>query len=332
MIRLLFLVVVALPIKILACSCAIFSGPITIKDYNNSEIILSGKATKVTLDKYETTEKQRKIEFQIDEVFKGNIDTRTVTIYTSAFDASCGLNVKENEEWVIWAYTQNKGILTDLCTRSVQKKYLSEWDHTSLRYFRSNPATSEWKNEAGVLIATGQLENNIPIGHWTYFYKNGYIESEGSYKKGAYDGKWIKYFNPEGIVTRLRYDKKIPEDSIPDLRPLQHKIWKIEQYKEGVRDGTFISYVHHSTDRPTSISHYKNGDQDGRSIAYYPNGRLYYEQNFKNGKLDGYERVYYENGQLKSEGKFIEDKVSGEFRVYNEKGVLIKKAIDKRPE
>ena len=331
MIRLLIFIL-ALPINVIACSCANFWGPVTIKDYNNSEFIVSGKVTQVTLNEKETVHRQRQIEFQIDEVYKGKIDLKTVMIYTSLSDASCGLFVNENEEWVIWAYSENKVISTNLCTRSKQKKYLSESDYKSLKYFKSNPSASEWKNESGVLIAIGQLKNNMPIDHWKYFYNNGYIESEGLYKNGIYNGKWIRYLDPEGIVTRLRYDKKIPEDSLPDLQLLQYKIWEIQNYKDGVREGEFINYAYYSIDKPKRITNYKNGEFDGKSIYYYDNGIIYYEQNFKDGILDGYERFYYLNGQLKQEGKFIQSKATGEFKLYNETGELIKTTVDKRPE
>lgn len=326
MIRLLIFALV-LPINLIACSCINNLGQVTIKEYNNSEFIFSGKAIKVTLNKNESIDRQRKIEFKIDEIFKGKIDLKTVTIYTSLSVASCGLYVSENEEWIIWAYLQNNSISTNLCTRSKLKKYLSEVDYNSLKYFKSNPTISEWKNDSGVLIASGKLENNIPVGHWKYFYNNGYIESEGSYKNGNYHGKWLKYLDPEGIVTRLRYDKKIPQDSIPDLQQLKYRIREIQNFIDGTRDGEFIQYAYYSFDKPQSIKNYKRGQLDGKSIAYYDNGIIFYEQNYKEGKLDGYERFYYSNGQLKQVRKFVQGKQIGESNLYSETGELIKSTI-----
>ncbi|MEI8110725.1 MAG: hypothetical protein WCH59_07000 [Chitinophagia bacterium] len=331
MIRLLMLILF-LPIKLIACSCGISRGPVTIKEYNYSQFILSGKAIKVSINKNETIDKQKKIEFQIDEIFKGKIEAKTVTIYTALDDGACGLNVNENEEWIIWAYLQDNVLTTDLCTRSTKKKYQSEIDYTSLKYFKSNPSTTEWKNHLGNVIAIGKLENNLPIGRWQYFYNNGFIESEGSYKNGKNDGKWIKYLDPEGIVTRLWYDKKIPQDSTPDLQLLKNKIWEIENFHDGIREGERIYYAYYSIDKPKAIKNYKNDQLNGISIWYYDNGLIYYEQNYKNGKLDGYERFYHSNGQLKQEGKFIQDKATGEFKLYSETGELIKKSVNKRPD
>lgn len=329
--KLILFFILALPVNLIACSCFTDRGPVTIKHYNNSEFIISGKAIKVVINQKEETDKQRQIEFQIDEIFKGQIDSKKVTIYTGLSDGSCGLFINENEEWVIYAYMQDGVISTNLCTRSQQKKNVSSFDYKSLKQFKNNSNITEWKNNSGALIAVGKLENNMPIGYWKYFYDNGYIESEGSYKNGKYDAKWIKYLDPEGIVTRLRYDKKIPQDSIPNLQLLKNRILEIQNFKEGFRDGEFIQFAYYSIDKPDRIINYKKGRLDGKSIMYYDNGIIYYEQNYTDGKLDGYERFYYSNGQLKIETNFSQGIKIGDSKFYDETGALIKKSIDKRP-
>jgi hypothetical protein len=133
----------ALPVNLIACSCGTDRGPVTIKHYNNSEYIISGKALKVIINQKEETDKQRKIEFQIDEIFKGNIESKKVTIYTALSVASCGLFINENEEWVIYAYMHDGVIYTNLCTRSEPKKYVSAFDYKSLKNFKSNPSNTD---------------------------------------------------------------------------------------------------------------------------------------------------------------------------------------------
>ena len=329
--KLILFFILALPVNLIACSCGTYGGPVTIKHYNNSEFIISGKAIKVVINQKEVTDKQRQIEFQIDEIFKGQIDSKKVTIYTSLSDGSCGLIINENEQWVIYAYMQDGVISTNLCTRSQQKKNVSAFDYKSLKQFKNSSNITEWKNNSGVLMAVGKLENNMPIGYWKYFYDNGYLESEGSYKNGKYDGKWIKYFDPEGIVTRLRYDKKMLQDSIPNLQILKNRILEIQNFKEGFRDGEFIQFAYYSIDKPNRITNYKKGRLDGKSIMYYDNGIIYYEQNYTEGELDGYERFYYSNGQLKIENKFFQGIKIGKSQFYDETGELIKTPIDKRP-
>jgi antitoxin component YwqK of YwqJK toxin-antitoxin module len=333
MIRLIiFTSIFILPTWTFACSCNDFGGPVTIKDYNANQFIFSGKAKKVSIDKNETVDKQRQIDFEINEVFKGYFSERIIKIYTSLSDASCGLLVKENEEWIMWAYIQDNVVSTNLCTKSVKKEGISATDLQSLKYFKSNPSATEWRNELGVTIATGKIEGNIPVGHWKYFYPDGSVEMSGSYLNGKENGKWIIYLDPKGIVTRLHYDKVIPTDSIPDLELFKNRIKEIHNYRQGIREGEFIYYAYYSIDKPTRVQYYKNGQLDGKSIGYHSNGLIYYEQNYKEGKLDGYERFYHPNGQLKQVGLFINSKPTGEFKVFNESGELIKTSTNKRPE
>jgi antitoxin component YwqK of YwqJK toxin-antitoxin module len=332
MIRLLFFIsILVIPTGTTACTCNNFWGPVTIKDYNQNEFIMLGRAKKVTIDKNETVDKQRQIDFEIDELFKGDIVEKTIKIYTSFSDASCGLFVKENEEWIIWAYVRNNVVTTNLCTRSSKKELLNDTDLKSLKYFKSNPTATEWRNESGAKMAVGKMENNKPVGHWKYFYPDESLEMEGSYLNGKQHNKWIIYLESQGIVERLRYDKAIPNDSIPDLTLFKNRIKEIHNYKEGVREGEFIYYAYTSIDKPNRVVNYKNGIFDGKSIAYHDNGLIYYEQNYKAGELDGYERFYHRNGQLKQVGQFTDGKPTGEFKVFNEDGELIKTSMNKRP-
>ncbi|WP_051189717.1 toxin-antitoxin system YwqK family antitoxin [Daejeonella oryzae] len=107
---------------------------------------------------------------------------------------------------------------------------------------------------------------------------------------------------------------------------------EIQNYKEGIREGEFIHYSYSSIDKPKSVTNFKNGEIDGKSIRYFDNGLIYYEQNYKNGKLEGYERIYHPNGQLKQSGQYKNSKPTGEFKVFNEEGLLIKTSINKRPD
>lgn len=332
MIRLYILSIILIPTWTFGCTCNDFGGPITIKDYNENQFIISGKAIRVTINKNETYDKQRQIDFEIDEIFKGEFSERIINIFTSISDASCGLFVKENEEWIIWAYIQDNVISTNLCTKSSKKERTSESDIKSLRYYKSNPATTDWRNELGVKIATGKLEKNNPIGFWKYYYPDGSIEMAGSYLNGKEHGTWITYFAPKHIISRLRFEKAIPIDSIPDLELFKNRIKEIQNYNEGIREGEFIYYDYMSFEKPKRVVNYKNGLLDGKSISYRDNGLIYYEQNYKEGKLDGYERFYHSNGQLKQVGMFINNKPTGEFKVFNENGELIKTSINKRPE
>lgn len=315
-----------------ACSCMKLYAQMSVRDYNAMPYIFSGTVKEVTINYQEITNKQKKVLFEIDEVFKGEIKDSVITFYTSISDASCGLMVGQNESWFIWAYVSDNVIMTDLCTNSTRKRNVTDKELNLLRYLQKSPADSVWFDTDGRKVAEGKLDQQWPVGYWKYYYNNGFIEYEGAYVNQKQEGKWIKYLDPAGIVTRLKYDKKIPADSFPNLNRLMHKIFHIENYKEGLRDGEFIFYQYASYDKPKQISHYKKGKLEGTTIRYYDNGQIFYEQNYLDDKLHGFERFYYESGQLRRSGKFVVGKATGTFTLYDEEGKLIKTAIDKRVE
>ena len=61
-------------------------------------------------------------------------------------------------------------------------------------------------------------------------------------------------------------------------------------------DGTVIEYLEDG--QKISVSNYKNGKHQGKSISYYKNGSLYIEANYINNELDGDIKVYKKNGDL----------------------------------
>ncbi len=315
-----------------ACSCGLFGSAISVRDYNSIPYIFSGTVKDIIIDQQQKFDKQKRVLVTVDEVFKGAFNSDSVYVYTAISDASCGLPMQPNQQWVIWAYLDDNDITTHLCTRSTQKMYYSSNELNLLRYLQKSPSDSVWLNAAGQKIAEGKLFQQKPIGYWKYYYPNGYLDYEGDYLNEKQEGTWIKYLDPEGIVTRLKYDKKIPKDSMPDLRKLMHKIFTIENYKEGIRDGEFIYFQYASYHKPSNISNYRKGKLHGKMIRYYDNGQIFYEQNYLDGELHGDERFYYESGQLRRSGKFVNGKASGEFTLYDEDGKLIKTAMNKRVE
>lgn len=305
---------------VIGCSCFFSNAPVSVRDYNAMPFIVSGIAKEIIREKPSDLNQPVKIVLQVNEVFKGDFTDSIINIYTAASDASCGLFVQKGESWIIWAYLQKGRLETDLCTRSNQIKHVSNTDINTLRELKRSPQTSIWKNEAGVVIAEGRLENQKPIGYWKYYYKDGHIEMEGAYLNEKFHGQWLNYWDPESIVARWKYDKKIPEDSMPDLNGLINRMRHIRHYKNGIAHGDFIYYEVTSIDKPSTFSQYKDGLQNGKAIGYYENGLIYYEQNFLNGKRHGLERFYYSSGQLHKEGKFVDGQLIGAYKYFDESG------------
>ncbi|WP_462251014.1 hypothetical protein [Ekhidna sp.] len=325
-----FILILLAPTFIMACTCNSVSGPATIVDFTKIDVIVSGQVNKISLLESENPRKKLLVEFKIENIFKGEGLEETIKIYTSQY--GCGLSVKENEEWIIWAYNNDGIISTNSCTRSVRKQKINPIELKSLHYFQSNPSATEWTNHKGTVIATGKMKNHNPVGHWKYYDFRGELESQGEYRNGKKHGIWIEYLSSSFIVKDLRKQNIIPKDSTPNLDLFKNRISEIGHYKNGLKHGEFVNYTHHSARKPISTENYKYGKADGKTISYYENGLTEVEANFKEGKREGIYRKYYENGQLKLIGQFKNDKPVGEFKLYNESGVLLKTSIDVVPE
>ena len=93
-------------------------------------------------------------------------------------------------------------------------------------------------------------------GPWKTYFKNGQLESEGTYKDGKFDGP-VKYYNENG---QLEEEKT---------------------FKNGVREGPFVSYYSNGDRREGT---YKNGVREGKGFYYWSNGRVQ-EEIWKNDEL-----------------------------------------------
>jgi hypothetical protein len=88
-----------------ACSCS-KRIPSLYKDFKRAEYIFIGTVTNTTTTwRNDDTEASLDVQFHVDEFFKQPLasNNRSVTIYTPKERSGCGLKMKFNERWQIWA-------------------------------------------------------------------------------------------------------------------------------------------------------------------------------------------------------------------------------------
>jgi len=47
----------------------------------------------------------------------------------------------------------------------------------------------------GIVTIMGNVEDNMNIGEWNYYYPNGQLESKGNFKNDLPEGKWLWYYS-----------------------------------------------------------------------------------------------------------------------------------------
>lgn len=135
---------------------------------------------------------------------------------------------------------------------------------------------------------TGRITNGKKEGIWTTYYRNGNIESKGSYSNGEKKGEWNEYHENGKLKEEGSYlnDKKV-------------STWNT-YYDDG------------STLYETgSYGSYNAGGKNGAWKTYHKNGALkigcYYNRGYLNGRYEQYRK----DGSLKKSGIMEDNEETG---------------------
>jgi len=193
----------------------------------------------------------------------------------------------------------------------------------------------------GLLLAEGITdEQGRRQGPWKFYFENGALRSEGSYKDGLKVGKW-KYFFIEG---KLEQEGRYVSDNPDGLWIWYYEdgqIRKEEEYVRGLEDGPSVEYD--ITGKVISKGNYVEGEKEGewffeladyRELGKYFEGerigdwKHYYVQSntlkfegaYANGLEEGKHVWYYPDGKVDITGYFKSGLKEGIWDFYDEEG------------
>lgn len=146
---------------------------------------------------------------------------------------------------------------------------------------------------------------------------------------------------------RVEYEMKAPNGTA-DFTPAYRsgKAWHEGKYSRGFRNGDYKKYAwdgrviweatyvmgdiegkrkiyYDWTDAVYNEADLREGDLEGVSRGYWPNGQKRYEENFENGDQAGEQKYYHSNGQLRRSYMVVEGEIDGEMKAYSDDGKLI---------
>jgi hypothetical protein len=93
-----------------SCSC-IGLGKIDKKQYDSYDLIAKGQIIKIP-------DEENGFYMKIESLYKGEVKSDTVRVFSSNDEAMCGISFKIGEYWLIYAYEKRKKFSTGLCTRT----------------------------------------------------------------------------------------------------------------------------------------------------------------------------------------------------------------------
>ena len=100
-----------------ACSCAIESNPKERVEFavSDSEAVFSGEVVDFEKGPDSMFGPTETVSFRVSEVWKGP-QRETLEVSTPTQGSACGYAFKEGQEYLVYAYTGQQGLETDLCS------------------------------------------------------------------------------------------------------------------------------------------------------------------------------------------------------------------------
>ena len=179
-------------------------------------------------------------------------------------------------------------------------------------------------------------------GMWKYYYPDGSMKAEGSFKDGLRDGTWIFYYANKQIQQQGAYLKSQPEGNWKWFYP-NGKLLREENFKNGKEEGPSKEYDEfdniiaegnmtgglregpwkYKNGQYIAEGNYVEGNQDGVWKQFYSNGKLAFEGEYFEGQENGVHKFFFDDGKPKEERKYRLGLKEGEWKVWDETGELI---------
>ncbi len=180
----------------------------------------------------------------------------------------------------------------------------------------------QWKEyyENGQLMASGVYKNNLRVGNWLFYHRNGNIEQKGSFSaNGLPDGEWNYYYESGNLLKKEFYDKGDQEGEYVEYNEDGEIIVK-GSFEDGLENGPW---------------YYAIGDiietgkyQDGVFVDWWEqkskqDGQIIFRGKYSDGLPSGRHTWYYPNGNKKMEGSYLSGLKEGDWRIFASDGSLI---------
>ena len=118
------------------CSC--LEPPPPEEAYMDADVVFSGEVTNIVVDE---SGYYHEVSFEIIDVWKGE-DLEEITLLTEIYSDTCGYEFQADHEYLVYAYSYNWGIYTNICTRTNLLEYANE-DLDYLNGMNNNQCTTE---------------------------------------------------------------------------------------------------------------------------------------------------------------------------------------------
>jgi antitoxin component YwqK of YwqJK toxin-antitoxin module len=205
-----------------------------------------------------------------------------------------------------------------LLTGSYTEYYYGGQPSTEGKYELGDKAGT-WKYYSldGKLSQEDHYTDGKLSGLQTFYFPDGKPEREIMYKNGQRNGLYKRYAVDGSLAIAMQYKDEVPfsfsyEDKNKQLLPYQPIAGDKSKIKSYFSNGTVSAEME-----------YLDGELVGSYRLYYPDGKVYYEEeNLENGLTHGKLAEYYKNGKKKSEYTYYYNNLEGPYKDYFEDGTV----------
>lgn len=198
-----------------------------------------------------------------------------------------------------------------------------------------------YNNSENSIYCTGNYKDNVKVGEWKYFFRNGKVSSYGSLNSdGRKDGEWKTFYENEKplsieVFTDGKFNgvQKYYDDDGLLWEEYTYKKGKLQGYKAYKKDGSIICDNKINGKNFKIIQYYPNankrregavtdGELEGVWKDYTRFGVLTEESFYKEGKFNDKYLMYYPNGTISSETNYVNGVQEGYYKSYQVNGKL----------
>ncbi|HNS17108.1 MAG TPA: hypothetical protein PKH94_01300 [Bacteroidales bacterium] len=183
--------------------------------------------------------------------------------------------------------------------------------------------------------------NNLKQGKWAYFYDNGRVRLEGTYRDDLKNGYFKQYDREGNLVIVEKYLDDVLQENVAELVELDvltdyypsGKVKTVASYKDGIPEGVrreytedgriWMAYTFRAGNMTGQGIMNEQGTKQGSWKEFYDDGKLKAEGDYDNGKKTGGWKYYYPDGTLEQEGFYNQGgMLDGVWRWYYPSGAL----------
>lgn len=198
-------------------------------------------------------------------------------------------------------------------------------------------------SRSGEVIAKGKFENNLKSDKWSWFGRDGILDSLRTFEKGMLSGKSIDY-SLSGKITReimylnnnyhgksIQYNDNGKKSLIGEyLHGIPHGKWtwfntsgkkeRIVTYKKGIKDGPVS--IWNDKGKKAMTGTYINDKKDGEWKWYNDDKGLDSLIQYTNNQYNGKYNIWHFNGKKAAMGTYVNGIKTGEWSWFSTKGEL----------